>query len=108
MTCRAALESPIVEFSEATVPTVMGKVKNNFSIDHLLAKSDPVQSASDHHHQHVNRDIVSENMNFPNSSRYPMDTLDTYTEDYTDNASEDPSEDSFDNGTSNYVRSANP
>lgn len=106
MTCRSALESQVVEFSgtsssvpssaSASTVTMGGKVKNNFSIDHLLAKSDKDQS------------VTRENASF--SARFPIETSNcggfttpdsscgTYTEDYLDNASEDPSEDSFDNG----------
>lgn len=114
MTCRSAsLESSSVEFSGGAVPSVMGKVKNNFSIDHLLAKSDPVQSISSDHVNSQQREIVSENVDYGNNSRFPLDTnygfttpdssCGAYNEDYMDNASEDPSEDSFDNGKENVI-----
>lgn len=104
MTCRsaAAIESPTPDFSASGIIPRAVKVKNNFSIDHLLAKSDPVQSINDQ----VNRELVTEKSNF---SFPPLDgancgftspdsSCGNYNEDYLDNASEDPSEDSFDNG----------
>lgn len=103
MTCRSALESQVVEFSgtsssvpssaSASTVTMGGKVKNNFSIDHLLAKSDKDPSVT-----------ASFSARFPIETSScggfttPDSSCGTYTEDYLDNASEDPSEDSFDNG----------
>lgn len=113
MTCQSvALESKGVEFS-GTVPVVaIQKTKNNFSIDHLLAKSDPpVQSISDHYP----RELVQDNVHFNGITPYPVDGRSgfaspdsscggAFSEDYLDNASEGVSEDSFENGRCGTAR----
>lgn len=109
MTCRSAVDPQITEFPSTgttTATAAMGKVKNNFSIDHLLARSDPVNSLSPVGDPRSFGLTVNCEVN-TNRSRFgaqqggfttPDSSCGTYHEDYLDNGSEHPSEDSFDNG----------
>lgn len=105
MTCRSAATAIEPVHPVELIASSAVKVKNNFSIDHLLAKSVPShRSVNDR----GNRELVPENTHF--SDHFPRlestncgftspdSSCGNYNEDYLDNASEDPSEDSFDNG----------
>lgn len=96
MNSRSAVEcSPVMEVPSGILP----KVKNNFSIDHLLAKSDPVPD------RFVN--FVSGSSRFDSNCGFVSPDSSScgtaYNVDYLDNASEGPSEESFDNGEGNSV-----
>lgn len=112
MTCRSAVDPQMSEFpsSRTTASAVLaGKAKNNFSIDHLLARSDPViplsPTSADTNSCRafglsVNCEVDTNSPQFGSQCGFttPDSSCGTYHEDYLDNGSEHPSEDSFDNG----------
>lgn len=88
MNRRSAECSPGME-----LPSGIAKVKNNFSIDHLLSKSDPVPDRL------VN--FVSGSSSYDSNCGFvspDSSSCGAFNVDYMDNASEGPSEESFDNG----------
>lgn len=100
MSCRSVHESQINLDRPGSM--AVNKVKNNFSIDHLLAKGpEPVQSSpSGQTHIALSNERLLPSVQFtPNFGTSPDSSFTNYAEDYLDNASEAPSEDSFENGT---------
>lgn len=97
MNSRSGVESPLLQGSTAGVGVVVGKVKNNFSIDHLLAKdsSDSVQRERNVQFLGSHPNMLDTNRRFltPDSSCGPHNV------DFMDNCSEDhQSEESYENG----------